>query len=168
MPDESAVSKEGLDWCVAKLSLLRFFPSDPLFRAALVEELAHIAHSDQRLEWLAKRTMQLFQDWPGIHELRAVYSSRYTPIDGNSVDSVAYFHQDGIPAEPQTAPASKMLPAPRSKVDSLTADPEMREMIHQVSEAASFPALRRGDYSRSRQSPHQTSADEAAKSELKP
>lgn len=141
MPNESAVSKEGLDWCVAKFSLLAFFPSDTLFRAALVEELAHIAHSDQRLEWLAKRTLELFSEWPGIHEIRAVYSSRHTPIDGVSADSVAYFDRDGIPAESGVSPV-KAIPAARPNIDELSADPEMQHMIHRVSKAASFPENR--------------------------
>jgi hypothetical protein len=73
-----------------------FFPTDPLAKVALIDELAKIAANDEQLEWLMQRVQALFKVWPGLNEIKAVYCSRYKPLDGINVYSGVY--PDGIPA----------------------------------------------------------------------
>lgn len=110
---------------VNKLALMAFFPSDMDIRAALVEVFLDMVENDEQMEWLAKRTLQLYGKWPGIGELRAVYCSKFKPKDGFEAYSIVY--PEGIPSE---RPRPVMRDAARG--EPVSADAEVDRMITQA------------------------------------
>lgn len=94
---------------IAKLSLLKFFPSDAMARLALVEMVCGFSESNIQIEWLVKRALVVFNEWPGPHELRALFCSRWKPRDGNEAYSAIYPATEsggGFPRDPALPPAS--------------------------------------------------------------
>jgi hypothetical protein len=82
---------------VSKLGTMRYFPSDPSVKLALVEFMGDIAETEDQVRWLVKRVRTLYAEWPGEHELRAAFCSRFRPKDGINACSSVYV--DGIPTE---------------------------------------------------------------------
>lgn len=82
---------------IARMSLMKFFPSDPDARTALVGMICEMCESNEQIEWLVKRTIQLHNDWPGPRELRAVLCSKHKPKDG--IEAYSDVYVNGIPSE---------------------------------------------------------------------
>jgi hypothetical protein len=82
---------------VGELTLLRFFPSDPIARTALVREICDMAASEDQVRWLITRMLKLYQVWPGLGEVRATFCSKFKPRDG--VERYSEVYPDGIPSE---------------------------------------------------------------------
>lgn len=118
------MSKRAAAAAIARLSLMKYFPSGPDSRAALGAVLMEMCeYADQAL-WLAKRMSELYSDWPSEHELRAAYCSKYVPRDGREVYSEIY--PDGIPSE-KPADTPQLPPAPPRGL--LTADPALQNEV---------------------------------------
>ena len=81
---------------VTELSVLQYFPSDIDARAAIAKDLADICPNIHEARWLAKRMRQLFAEWPGPRELRAVYCSRNKPRD--EIEAGSSIFPDGVPS----------------------------------------------------------------------
>jgi hypothetical protein len=68
---------------IAKLGgTLRFFPSDPDARIGIAEQIAQMTGDADQVRWLVARLPQLYADWPGMLEVRAVFCTRFRPCDG--------------------------------------------------------------------------------------
>lgn len=80
---------------VSELSILQFFPSDKDARTAIAKDFINICPNIDEARWLSRRLRQLFNEWPGPREVRAVYCSRAKPRDGIEVGSLLY--PDGVP-----------------------------------------------------------------------
>ncbi len=96
---------------VSELSLMKYFPSDAMARVALVRMVCEMTGSEERAKWLVKRALAVFNEWPGPRELRALYCSRWRPMDGVEAYSMIYPADEsggGFPRDPQLPPA----PAP--------------------------------------------------------
>jgi hypothetical protein len=108
------------------LTLLKFFPADPNARLELAKLVGRIAATEQQVEWLVQRMLDLYSEWPGPHELRAVLCSRYRPVDG--INAVSGSYPDGIPHDPRlkiaAAPVLELPPGHKVSVD-----PELENMI---------------------------------------
>lgn len=93
---------------------LNYFPGDPDARIGIAEEIVSMASAEEQVRWLVSRLPKLFKDWPAMHEVRAVFCSKFRPKDGYEVYSAIYI--DGIPTEKEELPAiaaatMKSLPA---------------------------------------------------------
>ncbi len=103
MVDPMAVTK-----IVAELSLLKFFPSDSAARVALVRMVCEMASTEEQVRWLVRRALVVFNEWPGPHELRALFCSRWKPLDFNEAYSALYPASEnggGFPRDPALPPA---------------------------------------------------------------
>lgn len=80
---------------VATLSLMAFFPHDSDARAALIRILMRVVETEEQLDWLIERALDLYPRWPGLGELRALYCSRYRPKDG--VEAYSEIYEHGFP-----------------------------------------------------------------------
>jgi hypothetical protein len=112
------------------LTLLKFFPSDPVARLELAKLVGRMASTEQQVEWLVQRTLDLHSEWPGPHELRAIMCSRFKPADG--INAVSSFYPDGIPHDPRLP---RIEPAPLPALPpghQVTADPELDQMIQRT------------------------------------
>jgi hypothetical protein len=82
---------------ILELGALKYFPSEHE-EAALVAVTTDIANMVQSIEdahWLVRRMRQLYNEWPGPRELRAVYCSERSPADGLLARSEVY--PEGFP-----------------------------------------------------------------------
>lgn len=109
------------------LALLKYFPADKSARAELVAMVCEMAESNEQIEWLVKRARNLWREWEGPRELRAVFCSRFRPADGiECYSSLPQFAEHGIPSEsPElaliTGAASEQRGQPVSAAQSLHA-----------------------------------------------
>ncbi len=95
---------------LSKLSLMKFFPSDQNAKAALLELVCAMASDNDKIEWLVRRALAIFSEWPGPRELRALYCSRWPPTDGVEAYSMLYPADEsggGFPRDPALPPASE-------------------------------------------------------------
>ncbi len=116
---------------IGKLSLMKFFPSDPAARSALVGIVMSMVTTDAQVEWLVKRALVVFNEWPGPVELRALFCSKWRPADGVEAHSMIYRATEnggGFPSE--TPRAEALLPVGREEarkmLDDLKAHPTFR------------------------------------------
>lgn len=61
---------------------MRFFPTEPAGRLAIVKSVAAMSGSEERACWIVDQMLALTNDWPGILEVRGVYCLRFKPADG--------------------------------------------------------------------------------------
>lgn len=96
----------------ADLMALKFFPADEDGRLAVVLLVARMTDMDEaRAEWLVRRTLELFDEYPGPRTLRAILCKRYKPADGIEARHYSKEYPDGIPDEkPVAGPPSLKLP----------------------------------------------------------
>jgi hypothetical protein len=119
---------------------LRFFPSDPEARIGIAEELAEMASNEEQIRWLVKRLPKLFTEWPAMHEVRAVFCSKFRPKDGIEVYSGVYL--DGIPAEKEDGLKQIEDPKARQIEGPVSADAEMCLIVHKTAVARSMPPIK--------------------------
>jgi hypothetical protein len=93
------ITPKAIAAAMGRFSLLRYFPAGDAGIAALTEMLQEMVTTDEQLDWLSRRVLQLHPEWPGPYEIRAVFCSRYKPKDGVEADSAMAKFEDGIPAE---------------------------------------------------------------------
>lgn len=105
---------------------MKFFPSEPDARIGIADEIAAMATDEEQVRWLVSRLPKLYREWPAMHEVRAVFCSKFRPKDGIEVYSETY--ADGIPSEREAllalpAAQPKQLPAgePASASPSIAA-----------------------------------------------
>ncbi len=142
--------------CVDTLALMPYFPADQGTRSALVQQLAKMVTYNEEAEWLAYRATQVFQAWPGIREIRALFCKRFRPKDG--VDATSLLYPDGFSSEAQLGPVpvAGLLPAvterealaaasiPAShQIAGPSADPELATLVDDIASRVEMPAPRR-------------------------
>lgn len=107
-----------------QLSILKFFPSDPGARVAIMRMLQRLCKSYEQAQWLVDRAVDIFSEWPGPREIRALYCQKFPPSDGVSAYSNLY--PDGFPqlreAGRKEIAGPEMLALPEGHIAS--ADPQ--------------------------------------------
>jgi len=117
---------ETVNDLVCSMAGMRYFPSEPAARLALVELMRDLTDDEEKVRWLVKRMRTLYAEWPGEREMRAAFCSKYKPKDGINAYSSVY--QEGIPSErqqsqPQIAgPEVRALPPAREVLDPQLVD----------------------------------------------
>lgn len=86
----------------AELTMLRYFPPDESARLAIVRMIGEMAENEDQVRWLVRRTLDLWNEWPGPLELRAVFCSRFKPKDGKNAYSERFVN--GIPSAAVATP----------------------------------------------------------------
>lgn len=116
---EPKISEESAATGVSMLSAMKFFPAEAGARMVIADELSSLCNDDLQVLWLAKRMCQLFTEWPGLPALRALFWSKYVPLDrrpSTSGDDALF--PDGVPPEIPEQDASPIaLPPGRRSVD---------------------------------------------------
>lgn len=132
------LSPEVVAEFMGAVNLLKF-PPPASAGPKLVERIVNMCSTDEQVRWLANRVTELYDEWPGPHELRAVVCSRFKPKDGIEADSKhPRYVDDGIPKDPRLpAPPQVMIAAPN---EAMPDDPEGKDLVIQTS---SSKAMRR-------------------------
>lgn len=124
---------------------LKFFPSSA---AAIAQFIAEMAENDEQVRWLAKRMPQLYNEWPGALEMRAVFCSKFKPRDGIEAYSRDPRYLEGIPSERERqtpalpAPAMKALPPGRVVSGAASVDGAIRDLARAKDMNARGPVSR--------------------------
>jgi hypothetical protein len=88
---------------LARLAVLRYFPADDTVRAEIVALACRMAATNEQIDWLADRCADLWNEWQGPQEMRAVFCSKFRPADGREEFSQLAQFADGIPSEKESA-----------------------------------------------------------------
>jgi hypothetical protein len=112
---------------------LKFFPADPDARIGIAEQIAAMAVDEDQIRWLVARIPQLFTDWPGMLEVRAVFCTRYKARD--SVEAalgsispafVALCSEENERMAQLSAPRAHQI---AGQVEPVSVDSKMQELI---------------------------------------
>jgi hypothetical protein len=120
--EQPRISNEAAAVAVEMLASLPFFPKEGGARLLIAEEIRSMCHDSEQALWLAQRMARLYSKWPSVRDMRAVYCSKYRPLDGFELIGSTEDFPDGIPSEKLlAAPEMKALPPGRevSVADSL-------------------------------------------------
>ena len=141
------ITEAGILRALGIFSLMKFFPGDDGTRAALGELLCEMCRNDEEIIWLARRVQKLHREWPGAHEIRAAYCSKFQPKDGIEADSNLYL--DGIPSETgrqefeqprlPAGATSKQITAAREAI--APPDPEVEKLLSEAVRANTLSKL---------------------------
>ncbi len=78
--------KSAIAQCVARMSILKYFPSDPIVRTEIMRLIERMITEPHQAEWLAEMMTKHFNEWPGPLALRAMVCQRWKPADGVESD----------------------------------------------------------------------------------
>lgn len=78
--------KNSIAVCVTRMSILKYFPSDPLMRMELMEFIERMIWEPYQADWLANMMLKHFNEWPGPMALRAMVCQKWKPKDGAEAD----------------------------------------------------------------------------------
>jgi len=107
---------------VADLVALKFFPSDEDGRLAVIMLIARMTDmNEERAEWLVKRTLELFDEYPGPRTLRAILCKRFKPADGIEAKHYSKEYPNGLPDEKSVPAPPPLLRQPEEPLESESA-----------------------------------------------
>lgn len=191
MDVEPKISTAAATAGVSMLSALRYFPAEEGARIIVGNELRSMCNTGEELFWLCSRMPRLFTDWPGIPALRAVFCSKFFPLDRYTA-GISEAYPDGVPAEhpalgrtpllalpavrddevlelsetvrrPQAAPVTLRLSAVGESMERLAA-PSSLLHIPRSPVSSNFPAITEVDVSKALEELH----ERQARAELEP
>jgi hypothetical protein len=93
------ISEETAALGVSMLSIIPWFPTEGPARFVVAGELQSMCRSEEEMDWLVRRMTRLFERWPGIPAMRAVFCSRFNPLDRLQSTAVIEAYPEGIPSE---------------------------------------------------------------------
>ena len=128
---EPRISIETASSGVAILAALKFFPADDGARIAIGDELRSMCNTGDEMVWVCARALRLFSEWPGVQAIRAVYCSKFFPLDRDTRAECPEY-PDGVPAE-VVAPAPLLLPPAGAKaMRRLTAGNDLGSLVRSM------------------------------------
>lgn len=128
---------------VSELCLMKFFPAERGARTALVRMICEMAESEEQIRWLVTRALTLYDAWPGPKEMRALFCSKFKPLDGINAYSEVFADRDGIPSE-KLQEHHQIEGSKRKEIAGpVTTDPEFGAAIQKLAAAKSLPPARR-------------------------
>lgn len=76
------ISTEQAERGMARMGILKFYPSEPASRKEIMRLLIKMVSTVEQLDWLVNTMIDHIGEWPGPAELRAVFTTRFKPLDG--------------------------------------------------------------------------------------
>ena len=73
---------ETVNSLVASMGTMKFFPSEPDVRLALVETMGELAESEDQVRWLVRKMRSEYSEWPGEMEMRTCFTLQFRPKNG--------------------------------------------------------------------------------------
>lgn len=115
---EPKISEEAAAVGVSMLAVMKFFPSEAGARVLIGTELQAMANDEAEMLWVCRRATQLFTEWPGLPVLRAIFWSKFIPLDRRPASGAHAIFPDGVPAEVPEAPSQRALSPGKNSDDS--------------------------------------------------
>src|SRR5947207_2859935 len=81
MPN-SVYESMAFTMAVEDLQAIPYFPREEGAKMAIAEALGRFVRNENEVRWLVRTTLDHMREWRGIAELRALYCTRYPPLDG--------------------------------------------------------------------------------------
>ncbi len=126
---------------IGELALMKYFPSDPDARTALVRIICNMASNEEQIRKLVDRSLALYREWPGINELRACFCSFAKPADGVEAYSEVYI--DGIPTEKEQSRQIEAPELPALPPGAVVTDkPELDAAVVDLAKKKKMPSAR--------------------------
>ena len=128
-----------------RLSILKLFPMDDAARTEIVSIACEMAETNDQIDWLATCCRNVWNQWEGPREFRALYCSRFRPRDGIEAYSQLERFIDGYPPEKPEAALAVITADERAGKKRLTAadccaDEEIQKTIIDLAKAKNFTA----------------------------
>jgi hypothetical protein len=109
---EPQISKESATLGVSMLATMKFFPSEEGARMLIGDELRSMCADDSQVLWICRRMARMFTEWPGLPPMRALFWSKFVPIDRVAARDEASIFPDGVlPEVPDERQEYRSLPA---------------------------------------------------------
>lgn len=112
---------------IAKLTALKFFPSDPAGQNVIVEIACKLATDTSQIEWLVNQMLSWYNDWPGPREMRAVFCQRWKPADGPDINYSSVF-AEGIFPGTEASGRKELSPADRMERRQIDREQSIRAL----------------------------------------
>lgn len=116
----------------ARLGGMKFFPAEPLFKMDVSDELRSMCNDCEEMDWLVRRMLRLFTEWPGIPTLRSVFCAKFLPLDRVKPIGICEAYPDGIPPEIPEKEAPLLALAPGAYTSAVRFLGEARDMGAEV------------------------------------
>jgi hypothetical protein len=132
------ITSEDLKKALARLSMLRYFPTDTMTFVAIGELLEQICGSRERLEWLVAQLVNRVGEWPGSAEVRGIFCTRFKPADGVEADCTlaGFTAADGELKSARKDPPALTAGEATKLIAGLKAEPTIEEQIAELRERA--------------------------------
>jgi hypothetical protein len=93
------ITEESASLAVRSLSALPNFPADPVARAEIGNLILLMCSTAQEAQWLVRRVFDLWSQWEGPRELRAILCAHFKPKNGIDVNYSQLFADGIVPPE---------------------------------------------------------------------
>jgi hypothetical protein len=120
---------------VSKMTMLKFFPTDPNGQKAIVELCCKMATETEQVEWLVRAMLTHYNEWPGPREMRGMFCQRYKPADGGPNVNMSQVFPNGL-FPGCAAEGMKELSAPERQERRQIEQRDARRMLASISDAA--------------------------------
>lgn len=78
--------KEQIAAAVEELAAIPFFPKESGAQFAIMRAMERFVRGPRELRWLIDTAVGKMREWKGVAELRGLYCTRFSPIDGIEED----------------------------------------------------------------------------------
>ncbi len=78
----SRPSKDQISKAVEFMGSIKFFPKESGAQEGIMRSLSDFVCDQKQLEWLTKTAVNFMPEWGGVTQLRALYCTRWKPLDG--------------------------------------------------------------------------------------
>jgi len=127
------IDKGSLAAAVRGLSVMAYFPSDPMAQTVIGDAVKAMCPSIDSLRYLVRRACELYRSWDkcGIPGLRQIVCTKFRPADGIESGPTDMF-PEGIPSETGRNPlalpagAARALPAGHVVTEDVESDTAVR------------------------------------------
>src|SRR5690349_14533330 len=104
---------DQIGFAVQRLSALTHFPANTYAHEEIMRLIFRMVGTVDQLEWLVRTMIDRVGEWKGPRELRAIFCTRFAPLDGiEEWSSVPGFTPADSEARSMSEAAPKFLPAP--------------------------------------------------------
>ena len=132
---ESMVSTETATICMEMMAGINYFPTEEGSRAVVVKKIVGMCENDEQAKWLAIRMVRLYRKWPGVPELRLVFTSTHTPLDGIAAIGESEIYPDGIPSERKAETKAPRLLAGKPEPSRISGAPSLENTVRDLADA---------------------------------